>query len=395
MTPRPNSTPEPVGASDPTPPISNECIPEPTLDVESGLRNTLDDKGSRVAHPNSASTTHTLRNRLRLRTVAVCTVFFVLLAALFTVTLLLGEAGLTAREVFEAFTGQAAPVVQFVVLELRLPRAAAAALVGVCLGVAGAVFQSVLRNPLASPDIIGVTSGAAAAGIVGVLIFRLSGLSLMAVVVLGGILAAAVVGLLAWRHGMQGFRLVLIGIGVAAVCTAITSYMMTKVELRDATVAYTWLTGSLASVQVGAVTVAAIGAAACLALLALSTRKLRALELGDDTATGLGFHVEQDRVIVLALAVVLTALAVGVAGPISFVALMAPHIARRLVGGTSLSLAASAAVGGALVSGADLLAQYAIPGQAFPVGVVTGALGAPYLAWLLSRSSSSRPGGNA
>ena len=339
--------------------------------------------------------TRTLRKRLRTRTLWVCAVFFVLLAVLFSVTLLLGEAGLTAREVLDALTGRASDLTRFVVLELRLPRAAAAAIVGVCLGVAGAIFQSVLRNPLASPDIIGVTSGSAAAGLVAVLIFRLSGLSLMAVVVVGGVFAAVVVGLLAWRGGMQGFKLVLIGIAVAAVCTAVTSYLMTRVELRDATVAYTWLTGSLASVQVDTVRVAGLGAAICLVALGLSTRQLRALELGDATATSLGFHVEQSRIWVLALAVVLTALAVGVAGPIAFVALMAPHIARRLVGGTSLSLAASAAVGGALVSGADLVAQYAIPGTAFPVGVVTGALGAPYLAWLLSRTSSSQPGGNS
>ncbi|WP_435298986.1 FecCD family ABC transporter permease [Timonella sp. A28] len=339
--------------------------------------------------------TRTLRNRLRARTLIACTVFALLLTALFVTTLLLGEAGLTAQEVLEAFTGQASSVVQFVVLELRLPRALAAALVGICLGTAGAIFQSVLRNPLASPDIIGITAGSATAGIISVLLFHLSGLPLMLVVVAGGILTSALVAALAWRSGLHGFKLVLIGIGVAAVCTAITSYMMTKVELRDASLAYTWLTGSLASVNSTTVTVAGIGAAACLVVLAFTHRTLRALELGDNTALGLGFHVKRDRLVMLALGVVLTALAVGVSGPIAFVALMAPHIARNLVGGTSLSLVASAAVGGTLVSGADLIAQYILPGTPLPVGVVTGALGAPYLAWLLTRSASSKLGASA
>lgn len=343
----------------------------------------------------TTSTTARWRRGLRRRALTVSLLAFAVMAALFVVALLLGPAGLRPEQVWAAFTGRADDMTAFVVLDGRLPRASAAVTVGMCLGVAGAVFQSVLRNPLASPDVVGVTSGAATAGVLGVLILQLSGLPLALLVMAGGLVSALVVAVLTWQRGMQGLRLVLVGIGVAALATAVTSYLLTTVDVRDAQVAYTWLVGSLSATGWPVVGVGMALAVAGLLATAAQAKGLRALELGDAAATSIGVPAERTRAATLFTAALLTSAAVGIGGPISFVALMAPQIARRLVGRTSLSLTASAAIGGALVTAADLLAQYAIPSVPFPVGVVTGVIGAPYLAWLLARNDRARPGGTA
>ncbi|MET0590654.1 MAG: iron ABC transporter permease [Naasia sp.] len=313
-------------------------------------------------------------------------------AVLFGVALLLGPAALSPGEVVEAVTGRAQPVVSFVVWELRMPRALAAVVVGACLGAAGAVFQSVLRNPLASPDVLGVTASAGAVGVAGVLGLAVSGIALTGLVAGGSIVAAVLIGILAWNRGLHGMRLILVGVGFSAFATAITGSVLTRAEIRDVSVAYTWLVGSLNGSSWAVVGTSGLIALAVFGLLALQARSLRGLEHDDSTAAALGVHVQRTRIGVLLTAVVLAAIAVGASGPIGFVALMAPQIARRLVGPGSISLVASAAVGAALVSAADLIAQYAIPGIPFPVGVVTGAIGAPYLAWLLTRSDPTRPG---
>lgn len=340
--------------------------------------------------------TRTWRHGLRRRTFVVCGVLLAAMLALFVVALLLGAAGLSPAEVWSAFTGRASRVTRFVVLDLRLPRAVCAVLVGVCLGLAGAVFQSVLHNPLASPDILGVTGGAGTAGVWGVLVLGWSGLGLASLAIGGGIIAALAIAVLSRRGGIAGLRLVLVGIGVAAFAGALTSYLLTRSDLRDASVAYTWLVGSLNGAAWPVVSVAATLAVLACAALVLQARGLRALELGDDAATALGIRPERARPLLLLTAVVLASVAVGASGPIAFVSLTAPQIARRLVGRTSLSLVASAAIGGVLVTGSDLLAQYLIPSVTLPAGVVTGAVGAPYLAWLLARNDSiGHPGGSA
>lgn len=349
----------------------------------------------RVSTASPGAVTRAWRTGLHRRTVAVSVALASLTAALFVLALLLGAAGLTPAEVWSAFTGTASRSVRFVVLELRLPRALAAVLVGVCLGTAGAIFQSVLRNPLASPDVLGVTGSAAVAGVVGVLALNWSGLGLSLLAIAGGVSGALVIAALTWRRGISGMRLILVGVGVAAFAGAVISWLLTTSDLRDAASAYTWLVGSLNGTGWPVVAVTAgLAGLACLALVP-QLRGLRALELGDDTATALGVRPERTRALVLLTAVVLAAVAVGAVGPLSFVALMAPQVARRLVGRTSLSLVASAAIGGALVTGSDLLAQYAIASVTLPAGVVTGVVGAPYLAWLLARNDSvRRPGGS-
>jgi iron complex transport system permease protein len=341
----------------------------------------------------SAALAEPIRRASTRRVVIVSAGAAVAVTVLFGVALLLGPAALSPAEVIEAITGQARPVVSFVVWELRMPHALAAVVVGTCLGAAGAVFQSVLRNPLASPDVLGVTASAGTVGVAGVLTLGVSGIALTGLVTAGSILAAVVIGLLAWNRGLHGMRLILVGVGFSAFATALTGTVLTRTEIRDVSVAYTWLVGSLAGSSLAVVGTSGLVTVVVLALLTLQVRNLRALELDDATAAALGVRVQRVRVGVLLTAVVLAAIAVGASGPVGFVALMAPQIARRLVGPGSISLVAAGAVGAALVSAADLIAQYAVPGVPFPVGVVTGAIGAPYLAWLLTRSDPARPGG--
>lgn len=347
------------------------------------------------AVPAPGAVTRSWRAGLRRRTVAVTAILLLLMLGVFVLALLLGAAGLTPGEVWAALTGRASRSVRFVVLELRLPRALAGVLVGMCLGLAGAVFQSVLHNPLASPDVLGVTGSAGVAGVWGVLVLRWSGLGLTLLAVGGGVAAALLIAALTWRRGIAGMRLVLVGVGVAAFAGAATSYLLTTSDVRDVAVAYAWLVGSLNGTGWPVVGVTAALAVAASIALVRQVRGLRALELGDDTAVALGVPADRTRAFLLLTAVVLAAVAVGAAGPLAFVALIAPQVARRLVGRTSLSLAASAAIGGALVTGSDLLAQYVLGSVTLPAGVVTGVIGAPYLAWLLARSDSvHRPGGS-
>lgn len=334
-----------------------------------------------------------LRRAERRRVLAVVAGAVGVVVALSAVALSLGAAALTPAEVWSALTGTGSRIATYVVWELRMPRAAAAVIVGAALGLAGAVFQVVLRNPLASPDVLGVTASAGAVGVFAVLMLSVSGVTLTVLVVIGGIAAAVLIGALAWRRGIHALRLVLVGVGVAALASAVTGYLLTLSDLRDVSVAYTWLVGNLSGAAwpvVGSTgVIALIGAL----VLTLQRRGLRALELDDASATALGFRVERTRVGVLATAVVLAAVAVSAAGPIGFVALVAPQLARRIGGTGPLSLWAAAAVGAALVSTSDLLGQYAIPGVDLPVGVVTGIVGAPYLVWLLARGTRTRPGG--
>jgi iron complex transport system permease protein len=341
----------------------------------------------------TAALTRPLRQASTRRTAVVAATAATVIAVLFGTALLIGPAAFTPNEVLQAVRGSGSPMVSFVVWELRMPRALAAVIVGACLGAAGTVFQSVLRNPLASPDVLGVTASAGAVGVVGVLGAGLSGIALTGMVAGGSIIAAALIGALAWHRGLHGMRVILVGVGFSAFATALTGTVLTRSEIRDVSVAYTWLVGSLSGSSWAVVATSGLAALAAFALLAPQIRGLRALELDDATAAGLGVRVQRVRIGTLFTAVALAAIAVGASGPISFVALMAPQIARRLAGPGSISLIASSSVGAALVSAADLIAQYAVPGIPFPVGVVTGAIGAPYLAWLLTRSTPARSGG--
>lgn len=330
------------------------------------------------------------RRAPRRRYAATVAGLLVALAATLTVRLLGGDYPITAPDVVRILGGEQIPGATFILLESKLPRAVLGVLVGVAFGLAGAVFQTVLRNPLASPDVVGVSAGASAAGVVALVVLGLSGPSLTGAAVLGAVGTALAVRFAAGggAEGAGGVRLVLVGVTVAAAMGAVVQHLFTRADVYDAQLALRWLTGSLNGVSWSQIRDLAICLVALLPLLVVSHRSHRALELGPDTARALGVGTRTDDRLLL-VAVLLTAVGVGVSGPISFVAFFAGPIARALNGGRT-TLVGAALVGAVTVVGADHLAAYAVPGVNLPVGVVTGAFGAPFLLWLVITSRRTR-----
>lgn len=279
---------------------------------------------------------------------------------------------------------------RFTVLRLRLPRVVLAILVGACLGVAGTIFQTLLSNPLASPDLIGVSQGASAAAVAAILLGGLSGAAVSLFAFTGAVAVAALITLLSWRHGISSYRFVLIGIGVAFVVQAFLGYLLTRAEVRDAQSALVWLVGSIGTPGWDEIAITALGAVVLAVALLPLAPQLRMLQLGDETATGLGVAVTRSRILLTLVAVGFAAVAVAVAGPVLFVAFVAGPIAKRLTGSSGAALVTSALVGALVVVAADFVGQRAIADVRVPVGVVTSLIGAPYLLWLLARDNRSR-----
>ncbi len=319
----------------------------------------------------------------------------VVLVVLVTSTLLLsalsiasGSVPLGIREVIDAVlagpgTGRTARIVW----EIRLPRAVTAVAVGMALGAAGCTFQSVSRNALGSPDIIGFTTGAATGAVIQIVVIGAgSGATSLAAVV-SGLATAIVVYVLSRHDGVSGgYRLVLIGIGVSAFLSALNTLVLARGDLDLATRARIWLSGSLNARtwdDAGPVILAVLVA---VPVLAGAARRLDVLEMGDDQAEQLGIDPERTRIIVMMASVVLTAAAVAAAGPIAFIALAAPQLARRLTRVPRVQVFTSAMMGAALLCTADLVSVHLPVDVAMPVGLTTGALGGMYLLWVLTRT---------
>jgi iron complex transport system permease protein len=304
-----------------------------------------------------------------------------------------GEFPISIPEVLAVLAGGGDSGQQFIVLELRLPRSLTGALVGAALGVAGAITQSIARNPLASPDMIGLTTGASAAAVFvivlgggfGVLGGALATAGLPVAALVGGLVTAAVIYGLAWRKGVQGFRLVLVGIGLQAMLLAVVHWLLVVAEVFEAARAYVWLNGSLNARGWEHVVPVGIALAMLVPAALLLAHVLGGLQYGDDTARGLGIPVDRARTALLVVAVGLASVATASAGPIAFVALVSPQIAQRLVGGARPPIGMSLVVGATLTVVADLIARTAFGGTELPVGIVTAVLGAPYLLYLLAR----------
>lgn len=287
--------------------------------------------------------------------------------------------------VWAALTGSGDAAARFVVTGLRAPRAVAAAATGAALGLAGAIFQKMARNPLASPDLVGFTTGSATGALTLLLVAGATSSAAIALgAVAGGCLTAAVVvGFAVGRH-VGGQRLILVGIAIAAMLASVNDFLLTRADVESAQAARVWLFGSLNGVG-WPQTLILVGGGALLALVAVrADAGLAALELGDDVAAALGADVAAEKRFALALAVALTGLAASVAGPVGFVALAAPQLGRRLARAPGISLAAAAATGALLVMVADLGAQRLLAPAQIPVGLVTGAFGGLYLAGLLA-----------
>lgn len=298
--------------------------------------------------------------------------------------LLLGEFSLTPAEVFEGLFGAADQrIVNTVVGEWRAPRIVAGIVLGAGLGVSGAVFQSLTRNPLGSPDIIGFSTGAYTGGIVTIIFFGTSFVSTAFGAILGGILTAVLVYVLTWKGGVQGFRLIIVGIALTAMLSAFNTWLIMRADLDLAMAAATWGAGTLNGMGWSTILPATIATIVLGIACGLFSRDLGTLELGDDTAKALGVRNEPVRAALILVAVALVAVVTAAAGPIAFVALAAPQIGRRIARSQGTSLLMAAAVGALLLVGADLIAQHALGEIQLPVGVVTVCIGGVYLIWLL------------
>lgn len=310
---------------------------------------------------------------------------FSLLTAL--LSLRSGVVTLDISQVFAALQGNAPRSVTLVVTEWRLPRVLMALLVGASLGVSGAIFQSLMRNPLGSPDVMGFNVGAWSGVLVAMVLFGQHLAAITAAAMAGGVVASLLVWMLAWRDGIDTFRLILIGIGMRAMLMAFNTWLLLQASLETSLSAGLWNAGSLNGMTWSKTWPAAPLLLAMLACAALLVRRMRLLEMGDDSACALGVNVERSRLLMMLVAVLLTAAATALVGPISFIALIAPHIARRLSGTARWGLTQSALCGALLLTLADFGAQRLFMPYQLPVGVVTVSLGGLYLIALLIQES--------
>ncbi|BDH46898.1 iron-enterobactin transporter permease [Salmonella enterica subsp. enterica serovar Choleraesuis] len=328
--------------------------------------------------------------KLPVRLILMMAACLLALATLSAMGLAMGAVNLSLGQVADALFGSAPRNVSLIVTEWRLPRVVVAILAGAALGVSGAIFQSLMRNPLGSPDVMGFNAGAWSGVLVAMVLFDrdLTAIALFAMA--GGIITSGLVWMLAWRNGIDTFRLIIIGIGMRAMLMSFNTWLLLKASLETALNAGLWNAGSLNGQTWSKLMPS--GALIVLALLAsaLLVRRLRLLEMGDDTACALGVAVEPSRLLLLLSGVVLTATATALTGPISFIALVAPHIARRLSGTARWGLAQAALCGATLLIAADMCAQYLFKPYQLPVGVVTVSLGGIYLIALLIQESRKR-----
>jgi iron-siderophore transport system permease protein len=327
--------------------------------------------------------------RTSARRLAILAGLLVAVFVLMVVSLSVGPYSVSPYRVLLSLFGSGDRITDFIVQTLRLPRVLDAVLAGFAFGMSGAIFQSLLRNPLATPDVLGVESGAAAAAVF--VIVSSGGASstrVAAAALVGGITVALAVYVLGYgRRGSSGYRMILIGISVAAVLSSVTLYMLTRASIFQDQEAAFWLTGNLNDRAWSDLYPVAIALAAILPFTPIFTRQLSALQLGEETARGLGAAAEKNRISLILAAAVLAAAATASAGPVVFVALAAPQLARRLLRTASPTLVGAGLVGATLICASDLIGRVVIAPTEEPVGIITAILGAPYFLWLLTRSS--------
>jgi iron complex transport system permease protein len=326
------------------------------------------------------------------RAAVVAAVLTVLLGCAVVVYLCVGESFVSPSQVVRVLLGRPSQD-ELVVGTLRLPRLVVGLLAGAAFGVAGALVQTVARNPLASPDVIGITHGAGAATVAAMSFTAIAYDALPYVSIAGGLAAAALVYAFAWRRGLHASRFVLVGIGVSVALGSLTQLLLTKGDYLAAQQAKIWLTGSLDGRGYEEARPLALLMVVAVPAALWAARAQRGANFDDDTATALGVRLDRVRFGLTLLGVVLTSVATGAVGPVDFVALLAPQIARRLTRTAQVPLLSSALTGALVVVVADLLARRLFSPVELPVGVLTAAVGAPYLMWLVARNRS-RSGGN-
>jgi len=310
--------------------------------------------------------------------------------AIGVVSLGTGDFTIPVGDVIATLLGQGDRRMQLVVLDWRMPRVLLALALGAGLGAAGAIFQSLTRNPLGSPDIIGFDAGAYTGAL---LVMTSIGTGYVAVAgasIAGGLATALLVYLLAYRRGFQGFRLIIVGIGMAAMLSSLNTWIILNADLNVALAAGAWGSGSLNAVGWEQATPAVLILLVLWAGAAALGRRMHLLEMGDDAAISLGVRGNRVRLGLVGVGVAFAATATAAAGPIAFISLSAPQLARRLTRSAGVTLAASAAMGALLLAGSDLIAQRLFAPAQLPVGIVTVAIGGVYLIWLLIREARRR-----
>lgn len=326
---------------------------------------------------------------LDLRTITVCVILALGCLGLALVSLASGDYQLSIPEVASAVLGGENEFARTVVVDWRMPRVLAAIMFGAALGVSGAIFQSLTRNPLASPDIIGFSTGAYTGALIVIIVAGGSYLQVSVGALVGGLATAAAVYLLAFKRGLQGFRLIIVGIAIAAMLGSVNTWLILTAELEVAITAATWGAGSLNATNWQQAGIGTIVIVVLLVAAAAAARPMRQLELGDDAARSLGVAAEPVRLVLIVVGVALTAVVTAAAGPIAFVALAAPQIARRIARTAGVTLAPAAFMGALLLCASDYVAQHVVP-SALPVGIVTVVIGGGYLIWLLIHEARRR-----
>jgi iron complex transport system permease protein len=325
--------------------------------------------------------------RLDRRAVIVCTALAASIVVVGLWSISVGDFPIPIGDVVATLLGNPTEDSEFIVGTLRLPRVLVGIGVGAAFGMSGAIFQALVRNPLGSPDIIGFNAGAALGAVLMIVVFGGSALQVSIGAVLGGLVTAVAVYALAWRRGIQAYRLVLVGIGVGFAVAALIDYLITRAEINDVQRAAVWLTGSLNGRGWDDVRIVAVALIVLGPLAILMQRTLDRLDLGDEVAAGLGVRVGRAKLSLVLVGVALAALGVAAAGPVAFVAFVAGPVARRLVSSPRACIVPAAFVGALLVLVADLAARRLFAPTELPVGIMTALIGAPYLLWLLSRQA--------
>ena len=330
-----------------------------------------------------------LSTRIDLRSLVVCSALAIVVIAVALVALATGSYQLSLGQVASALRGGETGLVHDIVVEWRLPRVAATVVFGAALGVSGAMFQSLTRNPLASPDVIGFSTGSYTGALIVIILINGSYQQVAGGALLGGLTTAVLVYLFAYRRGVQGFQLIIVGIGVSAMLGSLNTWMMLKADLEVAMSAAAWGAGSLNGISWDQVVVGSAFIAVLLVLAGLLSRPMRQMELGDDAAASQGVRVGAVRLGLVVVGVALIATVTAASGPIACIALAAPQIARRVARTPGITLAPAAYVGALLLGAADFFAQHIAP-TPLPVGVITVMIGGSYLGWLLFTEARRR-----
>lgn len=323
--------------------------------------------------------------RVRPRALAIGGLIWLAILLLALAGLGLGTIALSPQRIGAALAGQGDPAASLIVLQWRLPRVLMAIVTGGALGMSGAIFQSQLRNPLGSPDVIGFSTGAYSGALTAMILFAADPAAVAFGAVAGGLTTAAAVYALAWKRGVEGMRLILVGVAVSAMLGAFNHWLMVSGSLEATMGAAAWGAGSLAGVGWSQTRPSGLLCLVGMAVCAFQARRMHLLEMGDDVAASLGVEVGRSRILLLILGTGLTAAATAAPGPIAFIALAAPPLARKLLRCGTSSPMVSGGVGAMLLLTADLIAQHGFAPVRLPVGLVTVSVGGLYLVWLLVR----------